>query len=176
MIPGPGEVLHFSEDPTITVFHPHVAATARQADAYGWAVDEHDAPSYWVPRQCPRAMAWADPATTPDDALRLLGPGTPRVHTIEYAWLPALQTTTLYAYRLPRDAFRPLEGGAAWVATETVTPLGPAENVGDLLEVHHRAGIQLRLEDRLWPWWDAVIDSTLGFSGIRLAHGRDFPY
>jgi hypothetical protein len=27
MRPAPGEVLHFSEDPTITRFEPHVAAT-----------------------------------------------------------------------------------------------------------------------------------------------------
>jgi len=34
MRPAPGEVLHFSEDPTITRFEPHVAATARQPEAY----------------------------------------------------------------------------------------------------------------------------------------------
>src|SRR5262249_19845679 len=31
--PSAGEVLHFSEDPTITEFHPHVAATAQQPEA-----------------------------------------------------------------------------------------------------------------------------------------------
>ena len=59
MRPEPDEVLHFSEDPTITRFVPHVAATARQPAAYVWAVDAVLAPAYWFPRQCPRAMAWA---------------------------------------------------------------------------------------------------------------------
>ena len=57
MRPARGQVLHFSEDPTITVFEPHVARTARLPDAYVWAVDGAQAPSYWFPRQCPRAMA-----------------------------------------------------------------------------------------------------------------------
>ncbi|MYS23916.1 hypothetical protein GA0115240_157411 [Streptomyces sp. DvalAA-14] len=49
-----------------------------------------------------------------------------------------------------------------------VEPLGPAEPVGDLLRLHREAGIQLRLLDTLPDFWDAVITSTLGFSGIRL--------
>ncbi|NUO59853.1 MAG: hypothetical protein HOV71_32165, partial [Hamadaea sp.] len=87
MRPGPGELLHFSEDPTISVFHPHVATTARETGAYVWAVDDAHSPSYWFPRQCPRAMAWTGTHTDPADAARLLGPATTRVHVIEYDWL-----------------------------------------------------------------------------------------
>ncbi|MCP2321832.1 hypothetical protein HDA40_000339 [Hamadaea flava] len=176
MRPGPGELLHFSEDPSITVFHPHLAPTARETSAYVWAVDTHHSPSYWFPRQCPRAMAWTTPDTDPADAARLLGPATTRVHVIEYDWLPALQTTTLYAYRLPAAAFHPIhEDGHAYVATTTVEPLGPAEPVGDLLTTHRDAAIELRLTTTLWPWWDEVITSTLAFSGIRLRNARPRP-
>jgi hypothetical protein len=52
--------MHFSEDPTITLFAPHLAATAQVPDPYVWAVDAQRAPDYWFPRQCPRAMAWVD--------------------------------------------------------------------------------------------------------------------
>jgi hypothetical protein len=48
------------------------------------------------------------------------------------------------------------------------TPLGPPEPVGDLLALHEEAGIQLRVLADLWPFWDAVVGSTVGFSGIRL--------
>ncbi|MGY4765464.1 DUF6886 family protein [Kribbella sp. CWNU-51] len=58
MRPAPGEVLHFSEDPTIEVFRPYVARTAGQVTPYVWAVGHDRAPDYWFPRQCPRAMAW----------------------------------------------------------------------------------------------------------------------
>jgi hypothetical protein len=58
------------------------------------------------------------------------------------------------------------------VATTAVTPLGPAEPVGDLLTAHEAAGIELRLVDDLWPVMDGVAASTLRFSGIRLRHAR----
>lgn len=178
MRPGPDELLHFSEDPTITVFHPHVAPTSRESEAYVWAVDADHSPSYWFPRRCPRAMAWTTPTTTEADKLRVLGPGAWRVHTIEYGWLEAMGQTKLYAYRMPKANFRTVtpDESHAWVATVPVTPLGPPEPVGDLLELHRGAGIQLRLVESLWPWWDAVITSTVGFSGIRLRNGIGYPY
>ncbi|WP_433274129.1 DUF6886 family protein [Actinosynnema sp. CS-041913] len=171
MRPAPGEVLHFSEDPTITRFVPHVAATARQPEAYVWAVDHDQAPAYWFPRDCPRAMTWTTPDTTPDDRAWL---GPHRVHAIEYGWLRRLQAVTLYAYRFDAAAFRPF-GDAAHVATGPVDPLGPPERVGDLLDLHEQSGIELRLLPDLWPFWDDVTHRTLGFSGIRLRNARPAP-
>jgi hypothetical protein len=171
MRPEPGQVLHFSEDPTITRFVPHVAATARQPDAFVWAVDHDRAPGYWFPRQCPRAMAWTTAATTHADRERIIGAGGgDRVHAIEYGWLDAMRTVRLFAYRLPADRFRPFgtPHPHAQVAVEPVVPLGPPELVGDLLDCHAAAGIQLRVLTNLWSFWDAVTVSTVGFSGIRL--------
>jgi hypothetical protein len=160
-------LLHFSEDATIRPFEPHVAATARQPEAYVWAVDAEQAPAYWFPRQCPRAMAWSVRSTTAEDKLAVLGPSAARVHMIEYGWLSAMQTTQVFAYRFAAESFRRL-GDAAWVSSQPVHPLGPAEPVGDLLALHEAAGIELRLVDDLAPWWRAVIASTVQFSGIRL--------
>jgi hypothetical protein len=171
MRPEPGQVLHFSEDPTITRFEPHVAATAQQPEPYVWAVDAGQAPAYWFPRQCPRAMAWALPSTSTADRERILGPGCgDRVHAIEYGWLEAMRTVRLYAYRLPARRFRPFGEPFpnAMVAAGPVVPLGPPELVGDLLAHHEEAGIQLRVLPNLWPFWTAVIASTVEFSGIRL--------
>src|SRR4051812_16211054 len=174
MRPGPGEVLHFSEDPTITRFEPHVAATAAVDDAYVWAVTFDRAPDYWFPRQCPRAMAWVLDTTTAEDSARVIGPGGgSRVHAIEYRWLEAMRTTRLYAYRFPAEPFRPVgDPGPAVVATEPVAPLGPPEPVGDLLALHEEAGIQLRVLPELGPFWAGVVGSTLGYSGIRLLNAR----
>ncbi|MGW4396814.1 DUF6886 family protein [Amycolatopsis nivea] len=143
MRPEPGQVLHFSEDPGITRFVPHVAATARQPQPYVWAVDSARCPDYWFPRQCPRARAWATPSTADADRERILG-ADDRVHAVEYRWLDALRTAKLFAYRLPAARFRPFGEPVpnAWVATEPVEPLGPAEPVGDLLRLHEEAGIQ----------------------------------
>jgi hypothetical protein len=178
MRPGPGEVLHFSEDPAIERFVPHVAATAQQPEPYVWAVDHDRAPDYWFPRQCPRAMAWVRAGTTEADRERIIGPGCgDRVHAVEYRWLEAMRTVRLYAYRLPADRFRPFSAADphAQVATEPVEPLGPPDPVGDLFDHHAEAGIQLRVLDNLWPFWDAVTASTLDFSGIRLRNASPRP-
>jgi hypothetical protein len=44
MQPRPGEVLHDSEDPASRDVAPHVAATARQPEAYVFAVGALDSP------------------------------------------------------------------------------------------------------------------------------------
>jgi hypothetical protein len=181
MRPEAGQLLHFSEDPTITRFLPHVAATSTLPDALVWAVDDACAPSYWFPRDCPRAMAWVTPTTSRPDRERVLGPGGgARVHAIEYAWVERLATVELFAYRLPAGSFEPRGEPVpfAFVSRVPVEPLAPPEPVGSLLELHAEARIQLRVLDNLWAFWEFVSASTLGFSGIRLANAaarRDLP-
>lgn len=90
MLPRPGEVLHFSEDPTIERFVPHVAATAQQPEACVWAVDALNAPCYWFPRR-PHAHVATHPVVP-------LGPPVPvgdlvdlhATHGIELLVLPEL--------------------------------------------------------------------------------------
>jgi hypothetical protein len=159
MLPDPGQVMHFSEDPTLTVFRPHVAPTAREPEAYVWAVDAQNAPSYWFPRDCPRVCTWPAPGA----------PGH-RVHAIEYGWLDRLRTVRLFAYRFAGEAFQPIGTPYphARVSTEVVRPLGPPEEVGDLLAVHEAAGVELRLMSDLPAYMADVVGSGLRFSGIRL--------
>ncbi len=176
--PEPGQVLHFSENPDIARFEPHVAATAQQREAYVWAVDAPTSPSYWFPRQCPRGMAWVGPAASPGDCDRIIGAGGGnRVHAIEYGWLERIRTARLFAYRFSAEQFVSFGEPAphAFVATEPVVPLGPAEPLGDLFGLHEDAGIQLRVLVNLWEFWDAVVTSTLEFSGIRLRNASPRP-
>ncbi len=152
--PSAGEVLHFSEDPSITEFTPHVAPTAVQPQKYVWAVDYDRAPSYWFPRNCPRILTWARSETTDADRALFLGTSW-RVHAIEYAWLSVMHRTVLYAHRFAATDFTPLGAPErhAMVATKTVRPLALPEKVGSLLAAHEAAGIELRLLPKLWPYW-----------------------
>jgi hypothetical protein len=122
-------------------------------------------------------MAWVGEQTTGPDRDRIIGAGCgTRVHAIEYGWLAALRGTRLFAYRFPAERFRPFGTPPnAHVAVEPVEPLGPPAPVPDLLACHAEAGIQLRVLDNLWPFWDEVIASTLSFSGIRLRNARPRP-
>ena len=50
-----------------------------------------------------------------------------------------------------------------------------SEPVGRLLQLHEETGIQLRVLPNLWPFWDTVSTTTLGWSGIRLRNAAPRP-
>lgn len=166
---GPPALWHVSEDPSITRFAPHRAATALSDEALVWAVDTRHLPLFWFPRDCPRCTFWAGPRTTDADAGRFLeGRRDLRVHVVEEGWRERLGETRLYLYRLPADTFtEDPEVAGYWVSRETVEPLELVA-IDDLVGRHAAAGIVLRIAPNLWPLWDAVVTSTLEFSGIRL--------
>jgi hypothetical protein len=173
---GPHALWHVSEDPSIERFVPHVPATNPDAPPAVWAVDTRHLPMFWFPRECPRGCVWASERTSIADRQRFLGhTSAARVHVIESAWLDAMRTTRLYAYRLPPAAFvRHEEVGGYWTAVE---PTEPAERVeiDDLLGRHAEAGIELRITPSILPWWKAVAASTLEFSGSRLHNASRHP-
>jgi hypothetical protein len=164
-------LLHFSEDPEIKVFRPHVARTAVEREALVWAVDETHAPSFWFPRQCPRACCWRHERDTSAIARALLG-GAARMHAVEEAWLERIEKCVLYAYRFEEGPFvSHLAEAGYWTTKEEVRPLS-VEPVGDLLERHQDAGIALRVVPNLWPVIDQILGSGLRFSIIRKANAQ----
>ena len=97
------------------------------------------------------------------------------MHAVEAGWLPRLRAARVVAYRLPEESFEPHpEVGGYWVIRTEVDPLEVVE-LGDLLERHAEAGIELRDVPNLWPLWSRVIESTLEFSGIRLRNAKPPP-
>lgn len=166
-------LFHFSEDPEIRVFAPHRAATAQVEGEWVWAVDEHRAPCYWFPRDCPRATFWPEGEALMPDAEALLA-GASRVHAIDWRWMDALLDCDLFVYEFAPESFRPTEvafggqGRGFWVSTETLIPLS-VRPVGPLLHRHAEAGIELRAVRDLHALWQRVITTPgLDFSGIRL--------
>jgi nuclear transport factor 2 (NTF2) superfamily protein len=168
---GEGEhaLWHFSEDPDLRHFEPHIAKTsAEQEVAYVWAIDTRHAPAFWFPRDCPRGCAWLTSTTTDEDRVRYLGhSAATRVHVIESAWVERMQQSVLYAYRLPFEGFEPQEAFGYWATRQPVDALERVD-VGDLLQRHAEAGIELRITPDLWPFWHSVIYSSLEFSASRL--------
>ena len=155
---GPHALWHVSEDPSLRRFVPR--------DGKVWAIDTRHLPLYWFPRDCPRATFWANAETSDDDVERwLAGDRSRRVHVLEPHRLPAMRTTTLYAYRMPEPTFE-LED-RFYVSRVAVDALEQVE-LGDLLQLHADAAIELRIAPGLLALWDRVVASTLDFSGIRL--------
>jgi Family of unknown function (DUF6886) len=156
---GPHALWHVSEDDSIRRFEPR--------DGRVWAIGTRLLPLYWFPRDCPRATFWADSGTTAHDVDRFLGGGrSRRVQVVEPGWLGRLRTTRVLAYRLPGETFAENDD-RFWISAEPVEPLEIVE-LGDLVERHETAGIELRTERALVPFWREIVASSLGYSGIRL--------
>jgi hypothetical protein len=172
------QLRHFSEDPDIRVFHPHVSATSTMRDeAFVWAIDDWHAPMYYVPRDCPRACFWPGDNTTPADRERWLNGLNPRfVMVVEAGWLDRIRSVRLYRYTMPGDSFSSMRHpGGHYVSRESVTPLG-VEPVGDLLHAIASADVELRITPRLGPMWRRIWkESTLEFSGTRLRNAIGYP-
>jgi hypothetical protein len=172
---GPFALWHFSENPGLTRFLPHVPATNPQASPLVWAVDTRHAPMFWFPRDCPRGCIWPVSTTTAEDRERFFGQSAAqRIHVIEADWIERMRACRLYAYRMPADAFRPHEVGGYWVGEEPAEAIERVV-VDDLLGRHARAGIELRVTPSIWPFWRRVASSTVEFSGSRLRNTAPHP-
>ena len=162
-------LLHFSEDPDITVFRPHVPASSPDNPPLVWAVDEAHAPGFWFPRQTPRACCWTLGKPLTELGRELLGGGM-HMHAVESVWLERIRACRMFVYRFDSAPFATQTAEAGYYSTrETITPLS-VEPVGDLLELHANAGIELRVVENLWPTIDAILASGLEFSIIRKAN------
>lgn len=161
-------LFHFSEDPAIDRFVPHVPVTAAVQEPLVWAIDAEHTDLYYFPRDCPRVTFHAAAETTREDRDRFLGLSTARrVSAVEGAWLDRLRETQLFRYVLRADGFEQADGTAGyWVRRSPVQPIR-VEPVGDLLRALVDSNVELRIVASLWPLYEAVAASTLGFSMIR---------
>jgi hypothetical protein len=167
---GPDALWHVSEDASIRRFEPHHRAEHALEEKLVWAVDTRHLPLYWFPRDCPRATFWAISRTSDADVERFLGGDrSRRVHVVGPEWLEPMRTTRVVAYRLPAERFGRWD--RFWISREPVEPLALVE-LGDLVERHGKAGIELRTEPELHRLWDEVFASSLDYSGIRLRNAK----
>jgi hypothetical protein len=163
-------LFHFSEDPAISRFVPHVPRTSPTQRPAVWAIDEAHAPLYWFPRECPRVTAW--PRDRDDEVAFRAAFATEarRVHAIELGWLERMRSTALYRYVFDASAFSPwAEASGQWICTHAVEPLAVAP-VGDLVDRHVDARIELRLVPSLWPLRELAVSGGWDFSVVRMAN------
>lgn len=133
-----------------------------------WAIDESHAPLYWFPRDCPRGTLLARHPFERGLLIDLFTTSAERQHVTEHGWLDSMRNTRLFTYHLPRATFEPrTEAEGQWVSAEPVEPLS-VEPVGEPGARHVDAGVEIRLTNDFWPFWDRVVESGLPFSGVRL--------
>jgi len=165
-------VFHFSEDPDIVRFVPHVPATNPGHAPAVWAIDDAHAPLYWFPRDCPRVTAWPRSATERAAFEDAFTTTAPRVHAIELGWLARMRAVELFRYSLPADHFVPWPAASGqWIAEGEIAPVA-VDPVGDLLAAHADAGIELRLVPSLWPIHDLAVSDRWDFSIVRMRNAQ----
>lgn len=163
-------VHHFSEDPSIVRFEPHVPRTNPDQQPAVWAIDPVHAPLYWFPRDCPRVTAWPRDLDERREFRQRLGTNAHRLHAIETTWLDRLRTTQLFRYDFDASDFTPWsEASGHWVSDHVVEPIAVSA-VGDLVDAHDRAHIELRLLANLWPLVESVTAGPWDFSCVRLVN------
>jgi hypothetical protein len=168
-------LFHFSQDPTIELFVPHVVRTSTEMEPFVWAVDELHAPSYWFPRDCPRVCCWAAGSYSERGESLLASGGARRLHALELGWVERFRHCQLYVYEFDSVSFvSQVPDAGYWVAKDNIVPLS-MQPAGDLLSRHVEAGIELRIVKNLWPLIDAVVASGLEFSVIRKANAQPRP-
>ena len=73
---------------------------------------------------------------------------------------------------LPADTFAPwTDANGQWISTEAVVPLSVAA-IGNVIELHSRASIELRVVASLWPLHDVVAAGPWPFSIVRMLNAQ----
>jgi hypothetical protein len=79
-----------------------------------------------------------------------------------------MRTTQIFRYDFDPEGFVPWEDASGqWIAEREVTPASVSP-VGDLLDAHARAGIELRAVPSLWPLHDLAVSGEFDFSIVRM--------
>ncbi len=162
-------LFHYSEDPSIRRFVPHVPKTNPNQLPAVWAIDETHAPLYWFPRDCPRGTVWGRDQREVSLLQSLFHTSSHRLHVTESTWRDRIWRCELYRYSFSAETFLPWpDAFGTYVSHSTVSPLH-VEPIHALIQRHEDAGIELRFVNNVWPFWDAVVASGLPFSGVRLS-------
>ena len=166
---------HVSDQSGIQLFEPRPAPYpgVGVTEDVVWAVDEDHLRNYLLPRDCPRVTFYASEQSDPSDIETLIGPGgVGCVVAIESHWLPRIQNECLYRYEFDPSGFAVLDEGAGYyVSRRPVAPLSETK-IDDILGVLLEHDVELRIMASLWELREAVINSTLQFSIIRMKNAR----
>ncbi len=169
---GP-RLFHVSENASISEFLPRRSATNPLiSEPVVWAVDQARLPNWLLPSDCARVCFSSCAATSDEDRARFLSSGAERVICIQADDLPASLTRPLTVYEFDPAPFVIVDDNAGhWIARVPVKPLGQVLLANGVAEIV-RLGVELRVLPALWPIRDAVIQSTLAFSVIRIRNAK----
>jgi hypothetical protein len=164
----PDVVFHYTEDGTISRFVPHVPQTNPSHPPAVWAIDHEHSPLYWFPRDCPRISVWATDAAQQAVLSDRFETDARRICAAETGWVERIRSGRVYRYSFDAEQFRPWDqADGQYICDRAVSPLD-VEPIDDLIEMHTAAEVELRFTPRLGTLMDAMLQSSLPFSFVRI--------
>src|SRR5207237_1412936 len=94
---------------------------------------------------------------------------------VEWGWLDRIRATQLYIYGLPSVSFECLDAGAGYFISQMTVIPNNVVAVTDILSELKKHEVELRFMTDLWPLHDAVAQSSLEFSMIRMRNAMHAP-
>jgi len=156
---------HVSEESDIKAFKPR--ASQFTADPVVWAIDSEHLRNYLLPRDCPRVTFYALSTTTQEDIQRFLGISK-AVVAVEGKWLSRILACKLYCYHFSSEGFKSTDGGAGYFVSYKAVVPKRVEVFNDLLKELVSRQAEVRIMPNLWHLHEAVVNSTLQYSNIRM--------
>lgn len=169
----PEQLFHISDDPNISYFEPRPVTNPNLAldGEVVFAITKQLLPNYLLPRNCPRVTFYALPESKPEDVVRLLN-NSRHVVALESGWLERVINGRIHIYTLPAATFTVWDEGAGYyISRQPVTPLAMRTIDNMLLELA-RHNVEIRILPSLWPLFNAVVNSSLQFSMIRMKNAQ----
>ena len=169
------ELFHISGEPDIKIFHPR-PSPQNYSSINGnvvFAVSESKLHNYLLPRDCPRVSYSLNSKTSGEDKIKFFGNSKAEfIITAEESWREEIENCTIYKYELPRKTFRLLDKNAGYyISYEPVVPLSIVEIKNPKEELAKR-NVELRFSQNLTKLAEEVVQSTLGYSIIRLQNAK----
>jgi hypothetical protein len=169
-------LFHVSDQAEIKRFEPRVSPSENPFagdDKVVWAIGERLLHNYLFPRDCPRVTFYAGAQTTESDVARFWQVSTAKyIVAIESSWVPQMLAERLYCYEFASETFEKAgEVARYYLSREAVEPIAVTVYSDLFLELARR-GVEVRILPSLWPLRDAVVDSSVHFSIIRMRNAQ----
>jgi hypothetical protein len=163
------KLFHVSEQADINEFSPRASPHPNQPVV--WAIAENKLANYLLPRNCPRVAYCAGAKTSIADRRHFLSFSSQAI-AIEALWYEQVINTTLYLYEMPAYSFNLFDSIAGYYVSHGVIFPKAKHVIDNPLQAILAQNIELRLLPSLWQLHDAVVNSTLEFSSIRMKNAQ----
>ncbi|MEO3403906.1 DUF6886 family protein [Mucilaginibacter sp. CAU 1740] len=169
------KLFHISEQPGISIFNPRPSPSHFDniTGDVVFAISEELLHNYLLPRDCPRVTFYAGPNTTNADKQKFMGnTSASHIVIVESGWYKRIKQTTLYCYEFAPDDFMLIDECAGYyVSYKPAMPIAITV-IDDIMAALLNRGIELRFTPSLTEIADAVKESTLQFSLIRMRKAK----